>query len=322
MTTKTKTIAPRTTKVQEEFYEDTVVHEGGIKPDVAQNNALETIVFENGCNLEELRQTKRYRCKSALSVVPVSLDAGPGEVQWSDAESVDFSLEGISFCLKRDQKIEARTVVIGIDTSRGRRFGVAMLSYQTKVGDKFRIGGQWINNHADDPFAVDLLRPRIDSRTLHFGYPGGEARLMHWLDLGVLHRYLIDRVMVCPACETLPTWRKGCNQCGSGRIDQDRLVHHFACAHVGPANEFETPAGLQCPKCRTQKLIVGSDFEYINGPLKCFDCSSSGGLPAMSALCHRCFARFDADDALEKLLYGYSVERLNPGRDLKSSLVK
>lgn len=264
----------------------------------------------------EQRCATRYQCALPLAVVPITLDGSPGGVRWSDAKSVDINEHGLAFTLKQTDRMDANQLIIGVDAAAGRRFGVAEMAYQKFESETLRIGCRWIDQQPGDPFLARHLRPRINGQTMKFVYRYTKACLSHWHDLGVLDQHLIDRVLVCPSCRTLPTWRQGCHRCGSGRIRQDRLIHHFACAHVGPAPDFETPSGLQCPKCRTKSIIVGSDFEYIVGPLECFECDASGGQPAMSGLCHRCYQRFEPEQACEELLHAYSMPRLNVQKDL------
>jgi Zn finger protein HypA/HybF involved in hydrogenase expression len=183
---------------------------------------------------------------------------------------------------------------------------------QASSQDVIRIGGRWVIGTPEDVLLPDKLRPRVDPRTLTFIYGWSEETLNQWSGLGVLRQYLVDRVLLCDRCGSIPSWRNGCHVCGSGRIHRDRLVHHFACAHVGRASEFETAAGLQCPKCRSANLIVGSDYEFIEGPVECYDCGAKGGQPTMAAMCHRCHRRFSLEEAEERLLHAYHVERLDP----------
>ena len=62
---------------------------------------------------------------------------------------------------------------------------------------------------------------------------------------------------------------------GSVKVTNERLIHHFACAHVAPVSDFEKGGELVCPKCRMRRMIVASDFEYANGPYRCADCHRS-----------------------------------------------
>lgn len=241
------------------------------------------------------------------------LDGGPGDLQWAEATTEDVSATGLSMILEGNSSLQARTVVIGAEsTTGGRAFATMEIVSRATDQEGMRIGGRWAIGTPEDVLSPDRLRPRVDPRTLTFVYGSSEETLNAWARLGVLRQYLVDRVLLCNRCGSIPSWRNGCNVCGSGRIFRDRLVHHFACAHVGQASDFETVAGLQCPKCRSANLIVGSDYEFIEGPVECYDCGAKGGQPALAAMCHRCHRRFSMDEADERMLYAYHVERLDP----------
>ena len=91
-----------------------------------------------------------------------------------------------------------------------------------------------------------------------------------------------------------------------------RLIHHFACAHVGPICDFETSEGLVCPKCRRRRLVVGSDFEYQAGASRCLDCHWSGSELEQVGQCLRCAFRFAGRQAQSLEMIGYHVHRLDP----------
>ena len=260
------------------------------------------------------RRTMPRRSKSQpVAVIPVLLNGSPGELQWAEATTEDVSATGLGIVIPSNSPIQGRSVVIGAESPNGgRAFATMEIVSQKTDGDMLRIGGRWVIGSAEDVLVPEKLRPRVDPRTLTFVYGWSEETLQEWSRLGVIRQYLVDRVLLCNRCGSIPSWRNGCHVCGSGRIHRDRLVHHFACAHVGRASDFETAAGLQCPKCRTANLIVGSDYEFIEGPVECYDCGAKGGQPTMAAMCHRCHRRFSTDEAEERLLYAYHVERLDP----------
>ena len=70
-----------------------------------------------------------------------------------------------------------------------------------------------------------------------------------------------------------------------------------------------------CPKCR-RRLIVGADFEYTAGPLRCLDCEWTGTDLQHIAHCLRCGFRFPAAQAFVKDLVGYHARRLDALADL------
>ena len=262
----------------------------------------------------ERRQAPRRPDSQPIAVIPVLLDRGPGDLQWANGTTKDVSATGLSVVIPDAITLPSRNIVIGAPSpTGGRAFAtLSIVSQQQHDDGSLQIGGRWAIGTNEDVLAPDKLRPVIDPRTLTFGYGLPDETLQEWTGLGVLRQYLVDRVLLCAQCHSLPSWRNGCHVCGSGRIHRERLIHHFACAHVDRAGEFETADGLQCPKCRTNRLIVGSDYEFIEGPVECFDCDARGGQPSLAAMCHRCHRRFGSEEAEERLLYAYHVERIDP----------
>ena len=158
----------------------------------------------------------------------------------------------------------------------------------------------------------DSLLPAFHAHELRFANRGSTEELLAAVEQGLLMPQLLDRVMVCPRCESLPSFRQGCPCCGSGRVEQESLIHHFACAHVGSVADFESAVGLSCPKCRARHLTVGADFEYQSGPLRCLDCQWRPADLEIVGHCLRCNFRFPAHQALTKDLVAYHVRRMAP----------
>ncbi|MBI4616187.1 MAG: hypothetical protein HY720_21400 [Planctomycetes bacterium] len=122
----------------------------------------------------------------------------------------------------------------------------------------------------------------------------------------------MDRVLVCPRCHSLPTFRRGCRRCGSGRVSTERLIHHFACGHYAPETRFETERGLVCPRCGGKALVIGTDYEFAEGAHRCADCGLSDSAFETIAHCLACSFRFPASEAIEKDLTLYEVNRIVP----------
>ena len=262
---------------------------------------------------EDRRLMPRVTKSHSVAFIPVLLDGGPGDLEWAEATTEDVSPTGLSLTLQRTDQLQNRVAVVGADSNGGgRAFATLQIVSQTVEGTSLRLGGRWAIGTQEDLLLPEKLRPRVDPKTLSFVYGWSLESLEEWAKLGVLRQYLVDRVLLCDRCASIPSWRNGCHVCGSGRIHRDRLVHHFACAHVGRAAEFETASGLQCPKCRAASLIVGSDYEFIDGPVECYDCGAKGGQPTMAAMCHRCHHRFSMEEAEERDLFAYHAERLDP----------
>jgi DNA-binding response OmpR family regulator len=125
---------------------------------------------------------------------------------------------------------------------------------------------------------------------------------------GALSEVLLDRVWVCPQCRALPSFRPACPCCGSGGVERDHMLHHFACAFVGPTGEFQVgDEGLACPKCCTQRLLVGTDCEFLDGPWRCTDCDWSAAELEIVGHCLKCGFRFPAQQAVLEDLVGHHV---------------
>lgn len=90
------------------------------------------------------------------------------------------------------------------------------------------------------------------------------------------------------------------------------LIHHYACAHVAQTEEFEQQDHIVCPKCRAKNLIVGADFEYLNGPFICGDCGWSDTDLELVGHCRVCHLCFPKSVCPEEEVVGYHVKRLDP----------
>lgn len=153
----------------------------------------------------------------------------------------------------------------------------------------------------------EVFLPEFDPRTKQVNFGVFEQRLSEWEHDPSTSRVALDRIIVCPKCDGVPTLRPGCGSCGSAWIEPQILIHHYACAHVGPESEFRTPEGLVCPKCRLRNLVAGSDFEQIQGCMQCSDCKAVFTEPRLIAHCLNCQHRFPAASGRLKSIYAYKV---------------
>ena len=151
------------------------------------------------------------------------------------------------------------------------------------------------------------ILPEFESDTMKIGFGEMNSQVARWQLDPQTKKIPVDRIMVCPECESIPTFRPGCGSCGSAFVEQEVLIHHFACAHVGPESEFQNGSNLACPKCRLTDLIAGSDFEQIKGCLKCSDCDAIFAETKTLGHCLSCQHRFSAEDAKLIDIIGYQV---------------
>ncbi len=171
-----------------------------------------------------------------------------------------------------------------------------------------QLAGDWLLSH-DLPHGI--AAPALDLSQLKFVSSLPAHQIESARQRGELNEVLLDRVWVCPQCRALPSFRPACPCCGSAGVERDRMMHHFACAFVGPTSEFQlSDEGLSCPKCCTQRLMVGTDCEYLDGPWHCSDCDWSPAELEIVGHCLKCGFRFPAQQALLQDLVGHHVDRL------------
>jgi hypothetical protein len=170
----------------------------------------------------------------------------------------------------------------------------------------------------DDPQAVlqrvlsrDHLIPEFDRRSMRFGFGSLHGALKQWELDGDVQPVVMDRISLCPDCEGLPTFRQGCPACGSARITNEKLLHHFRCGFVATRNDFEQRDALTCPKCLARDMVIGVDFEHVTGPHHCDDCHRSGIELELIGQCITCGLRFPGRQAAVNDLIGYHVERMD-----------
>lgn len=153
-----------------------------------------------------------------------------------------------------------------------------------------------------------MFVPEFDNTTRSVNFGVLEGCVSKWKADPETKEVPLDKISVCPKCEGVPTFRPGCGSCGSAFVEQEVLIHHFACAHVAPEKEFLDDSNqLVCPKCRTRDLIAGSDFEQISGCHRCMDCDAIFTETKTVGHCLSCQHRFDAAEAVLKTLYAYEV---------------
>ena len=165
--------------------------------------------------------------------------------------------------------------------------------------------GDWLLTH-DLPHGIKP--PALDLSHLKFVPTLPAPQVEAARQRGALTEMLLDRVWVCPQCRALPSFRPACPCCGSGGVERDRMLHHFACAFVGSTGEFQvSDEGLACPKCCTQRLMVGTDCEYLDGPWRCTDCDWNTAELEIVGHCLKCGFRFPAQQAVLEDLVGHHV---------------
>ena len=126
---------------------------------------------------------------------------------------------------------------------------------------------------------------------------------------GLLTRTFFDRLQSCPHCASSRlNVREECDTCRSSEIADVGLLHHYRCAYLGPAKDFEAPdRRLICPKCAKELRHYGSDHERAGEAVECLACGHVGDAAAVGFVCMDCNARFDAAAARLKSIFHYAM---------------
>jgi len=226
--------------------------------------------------------------------------------------AADIGTNGIKLILEGIQPNLGLELVIGIEQREGAYqycAGTVASSRRTspstcEVGVEFR-------GYMYEVFESELIFPVLDPTSMKYTLPYPDSVMASICKIGGAVTIGLDSVMVCPTCRALPTLRYGCSHCLSTNVQASKMIHHFACAHVDFVERFEQDDQLVCEKCRTRGMIVGSDYEYLEGPNTCSDCGEANFEKILIGHCMGCESRFDFESADEMEIFGYSVNRLD-----------
>jgi hypothetical protein len=245
-------------------------------------------------------------------VIEVSTEGGPARRPAPRVLSERFQGTVLVLELECAEPFQAESVVASVEEE-----GHARWVHLTVRTARALEGHLWSVELVRARGVSDLLRerallPTLDPATMRYRRPELGERAREWAELGVLREVELDRVLVCPRCQALATFRLACRRCASARIEPQRLIHHFPCAHVGFIKDYQLDGKLVCPKCAAQPLIVNSDFEYLEGPALCADCGSHESEGELVGHCFGCALRFLTRVAATLTLKGFDVDRLDP----------
>lgn len=266
------------------------------------------------CEQDIGRRDRRVSLERPVEVISVGLDGMLEKTGRVTGLSRELSARGMLIEVTDGQFHNAQPLLLGIhlEATGVQYSGLLVRRCQTQSDCSIQLGTEF-GGPAADVLAATPLMPQFDSSLQAFVMPHSTQIYDNWVDAGVMQKTLLDRLMVCHVCGALPTVRNACRHCKSGRLTTDRLIHHFACAHVGFDSDFEHPSGqIVCPKCRMTKLVVGSDFEYLTGQYRCRSCGWRDSEAELCGHCLRCGNRFELSQAREQELYRYDVHRLDP----------
>jgi hypothetical protein len=273
-----------------------------------------TVHESDSAPVERVTEKTKFRFPRALTYVPVRPDGSPDWSLRAVGLPLDVTPDGeLEINWKNAPDLPTTSLIAFHQDADGTRrvMGIDIESMEAREQTGLRIKGR-VGGFAGEILSPEKTMPSLNRKIMTFelGFP--EPMLDQWVAVGAMERVLIDKVEVCPRCQGVPTFREGCPNCGSANLDNDYLIHHFACAHVGRVCDFEVDGDIVCPKCRVRRLVVGSDFDYVTGPYRCVDCRWSNVEPEQVAQCMQCQFRFPAYQAKTQDLRGFRAHRLDP----------
>jgi hypothetical protein len=261
---------------------------------------------------QDRRRRPRYLLSKAAIAIPVLDNFAPNSPLQGEALTYDISSEGISFETRAFRCDVNELILLGVEADDGDvHFATVEVQHVDRLPGTLRVGGNFAAA-SRDVLRPDNLMPayRPDDGDYRTGLPS--ETLHKWVDLGIFQPMMVDRVYVCPECDSLPSVRNGCRSCGSIHIATHQLMHHFSCSYVGKASEFHHAGQFRCPRCQVHGLVVGETIEQLSGPCHCLDCKWSDTGTDVFGQCIACQHRFRLAEAAQRELIGYHVNRLDP----------
>jgi len=222
------------------------------------------------------RQSNRYEISNPVVCFPVLQSR---EVSSSDSivgVAADISTNGIKLILEGIQPNLGLELVIGVQQREVcYQYCAGIVGYSRKTSPSTCEVGIEFRGYMYEVFESQLIFPVLDSVSMKYTFPYPDSVMASICKIGGAVTIGLDSVMVCPTCRGLPTLRYGCSHCFSTNVRASKKIHHFACAHVDFVERLEDGDQLTCEKCRTRGMIVGSDYEYLDGLNTCADCGEA-----------------------------------------------
>ena len=223
----------------------------------------------------------------------------------------DISLGGMKLQLSDSQPPLGTELVFAVQNRGAIQFTSGEVVRSIRGRDGLVTAGIRFSGYVHELLQNEEVLPELNMGSMRYELPCPEPILTSLCDLGAAAMVELDEIIVCPFCQAVPTLRYGCNLCLSHRVKTSRMIHHFACANVDFVEKFEQGDELVCQKCRARKLIVGADYEYLDGPARCQDCGQTNLEPIAIGHCLGCENRFNLKQANNRKMYGYRVKRLD-----------
>jgi DNA-binding response OmpR family regulator len=254
----------------------------------------------------------RYFVTKSAVAIPINPDYTPDQTMCAEGFTIDISKSGIAFEIGRLSELPSELLLAGVEGDDGTLyFATVQVQHWKPLAGRLHVGAKFATPERELLRSENLI-PSLHSDTHRFTTGLPTESLLQWVELGILRPVLVDRIYVCPKCESMPTFRKGCRSCGSIHIASHELILHADCAYLGIVTEFDQDGKIVCPKCGTSENSGHGGFERHLGPCRCLDCNWSDSDTEVVGQCLHCRWHFPLKNASELELIGYAANRLDP----------
>lgn len=124
----------------------------------------------------------------------------------------------------------------------------------------------------------------------------------------------IESLYLCNTCSNAYMhFRESCPFCSSTHLRTEDLIHHFPCAYVGPASDFEGDGdrdSMECPKCSRYLKHIGVDYDKPSVMYNCMNCDHSFQDPQVKAKCNNCGSDTRVEHLTKSTLKAYRMTEL------------
>ena len=258
------------------------------------------------------RKNTRYPISNSIVCFPI-LPSHEVDISFSmTGIGVDIGMSGIKVLVDSTEPFNGLEVLVGIEQKNGEyQFCSGVVTSSRRTGNAGVEAGIQFHGYVHEVLESDQIFPILDRTEMKFAFPYPESVIASLCKVGAAQAMKLDAVTLCPNCHGIPTFRNGCSLCLSSNVQASKMIHHFACANVDFVENFEQDDELFCQKCRTRRLIIGSDYEYLDGPNICYDCGQANLEQIQIGHCLHCEFRFPTEAAYSMEIIGYRVNRLD-----------
>ena len=121
----------------------------------------------------------------------------------------------------------------------------------------------------------------------------------------------VEKAYFCNQCgSAFLNFLEQCPHCQSADLAVEDLVHHFKCAFVAPATEFQRNGQLICPKCEQKLNDIGVDFDKPSIVYTCNECSHVTQEPEVMTACYNCGKKALPENQVHRTMYAYTLTGL------------